>query len=126
MKNKKEKELEKNNKSCGCGDNCTCGDDCNCTEDNKCNENCTCWEHKEHKCDCGDHCDCGDDCDCGDCFNYEIVCPTCGDSIMVDEDILALGSIDCPNCGTHLEFDFDCDCDCDDDCDCDCCGEDAE
>ena len=31
--------------------------------------------------------------------------------------------IDCPNCGTHLEFDFDCDC-CDDDCDC--CCEDAE
>ena len=31
--------------------------------------------------------------------------------------------IDCPNCGTHLEFDFDC-CDCDDDCDC--CGGEIE
>ncbi|MBR5542525.1 MAG: hypothetical protein IKU65_00300 [Oscillospiraceae bacterium] len=61
-------------------------------------------------CDC-----CGDDgCDCED-FHYEVVCPTCGDSIMVDEDILALGSIQCPGCGEDLEFDID-DCDCDGDC----------
>lgn len=66
-------------------------------------------------------CDCGDDCDCDD-FHYEVVCPTCGDSIMVDEDILALGSIQCPGCGEDLEFDADdiCDCDCDDDCECGC------
>lgn len=74
-------------------------------------------------CDCGDECDCCDE-DCED-FHYEVVCPTCGDSIMVDEDILALGSIECPGCGEELEFDMDeccCgdDCDCDDNCDCGC------
>ncbi len=76
------------------------------------------------ECDCGcdDDCDCGDDCECED-FHYEVVCPTCGDSIMVDEDIIALGSISCPNCGEELEFDMgdcDCDCDCDDDHECHC------
>ncbi len=60
-------------------------------------------------CDCGCDCDdCDDDCDC-DCgdFHYEVVCPTCGDSIMVDEDILGLGEIKCPGCGEDLEFDLD-------------------
>ena len=28
--------------------------------------------------------------------------------------------MNCPNCGTHLEFEFECDCGCDCDCDCDC------
>ena len=53
-------------------------------------------------------CDCDDDCDC-DCedFHFEVVCPTCGDSIMVDEDIINLGSIKCPNCSEDLEFDLD-------------------
>ena len=64
-------------------------------------------------CDCDE---CGDDCECDD-FHYEVVCPTCGDSIMVDEDILALGTIQCPGCGEDLEFDMD-ECCCGDDCDC--------
>jgi len=38
---------------------------------------------------------------------YECVCPNCGDTIMLNEAILADGSIDCPNCGENLEFDFD-------------------
>ena len=78
------------------------------------------------ECDCDDdECDCGEDCDCED-FHYEVVCPTCGDSIMVDEDILALGKIQCPGCGEDLEFDMDeCICD-DDDCDCGCHGHDHE
>ncbi|MBR6102825.1 MAG: hypothetical protein IKP95_10370 [Ruminococcus sp.] len=37
---------------------------------------------------------------------YECVCPTCGDTIMLNEALLADGSIDCPNCGEKLEFDF--------------------
>lgn len=59
-----------------------------------------------------------DECDCdGDL--YEIVCPSCGDSIYLDEDMVDEGEMDCPNCGEHLEFDFEEDgCDCDD-CDCD-------
>ena len=47
---------------------------------------------------------------------------SCNDIIYLDEEMLEDEGIDCPNCGTHLEFDFDCDCDCDD---CDDC-EDAE
>ncbi len=80
----------------------------------------------EDDCDC-DCCD-DDDCDCGCCDDdlYEVECPSCNDIIYLDEEMLEDDGIDCPNCGTHLEFDFDCDCDCDccDD-DCNCC-EDAE
>lgn len=68
-----------------------------------------------------DECDC--DCDCCDDELYEVECPSCNDIIYLDADMLEEEGIDCPNCGTHLEFDFDCDC-CDDDCDC--CCEDAE
>ena len=62
-------------------------------------------------CDCcDDDCDCGDD-DC-DCFDddgdfYEVSCPTCGDTICLDEGMIEEGSIKCPNCGELLEFDFD-------------------
>lgn len=62
-----------------------------------------------------------DDCDCDCCDEdfYEVECPACNDIIYVDEDMLADGGVECPNCGTHLEFDFDeCDCGCDDECDC--------
>ena len=49
-----------------------------------------------------------DDCDCGEDGDlYEIVCPSCGDSIYLDEDMVAEGEMECPNCGEHLEFDFD-------------------
>ena len=47
-----------------------------------------------------------EDDDFEDC-EYECVCPTCGDTIMLDESIVEEGSIDCPNCGEKLEFDFD-------------------
>ncbi|MBQ5885019.1 MAG: hypothetical protein IIW79_01225, partial [Clostridia bacterium] len=69
-----------------------------------------------------------DDCDCccGDEDFYEVECPACHETICLDEDMLCEGEIECPNCGTDLEFDFDeCDCcgddcDCDSDCDCGC------
>ena len=69
--------------------------------------------------ECDDECD--DDCDCcGDDELYEVECPACNDIIYLDEDMLEDEGIDCPNCGTHLEFDFNC-CDCcDDECDCGC------
>lgn len=74
-----------------------------------------------------DDCDCceDDDCDCGCCDDelYEVECPSCNDIIYLDAEMLEDEGIDCPNCGTHLEFDFDCDC-CDEDCDC--CCDDAE
>ena len=50
---------------------------------------------------------------------FEIKCPNCDEEFMVDGDTLYDGGIDCPNCGTPLEFEID-DCD-DDECCCDEC-----
>ena len=36
---------------------------------------------------------------------YEVKCPTCGEVIDLDEDMLEEGSIVCPKCGETLEFD---------------------
>ena len=59
-------------------------------------------------------------CCCGDDECYEVECPECKETICLDADALEEDGFDCPNCGTHLEFDFDgCDCDCDCCCDCD-------
>lgn len=52
---------------------------------------------------------------------YEYVCPTCGDTVCIDEEMLDEGEMKCPNCGEEIEFDLDCICD--DDC---CCGEDCD
>lgn len=38
---------------------------------------------------------------------YEITCPSCGDTILLDEGMLEEGSINCPNCSELLEFDYD-------------------
>ena len=65
-----------------------------------------------------DCCDCDCDCDLDDDELYEVTCPNCNDTIYLDADMLDEGGIDCPNCGTDLEFDFDCECE---DCDCDEC-----
>ena len=49
-----------------------------------------------------------DDCCCGDEEEpvfYEVTCPACNNTITIDEDVLNLGSIACPNCGEELEFD---------------------
>ncbi len=51
---------------------------------------------------------------------YEVTCPKCNDIIYLDSEMLENEGIDCPNCGTELEFDFSCDCDCED---CEGCGE---
>ena len=64
-----------------------------------------------------------DDCCCDDCCDdeeeyYDVECPSCGEVICVDRDILEDGSINCPKCNVLLEFEVDCDCDdCCDDCD---------
>lgn len=53
------------------------------------------------------NCHCHDD---DDCFEdediYEVVCPTCGESVCLTEEMLDEGQISCPNCGETLEFDF--------------------
>ena len=64
-----------------------------------------------------------DDCCCDDCCDdeeeyYDVECPSCGEVICVDRDILEDGSINWPKCNELLEFEVDCDCDdCCDDCD---------
>ncbi len=51
---------------------------------------------------------CGDeDCGCGHEHYYEVICPTCGDTVCLDEGMIEEGSINCPNCDEMLEFDFD-------------------
>lgn len=70
----------------------------------------------DDECDC---CDC--DCDDEDDDMYEITCPKCSNSIVVDFDVIAEGGMVCPNCGEPLEFDLE---GLEDECDCDCgCGE---
>lgn len=49
---------------------------------------------------------CGEDEDFEDTL-YEVECPSCGDVICLDEEMLDEGEIDCPNCGEKLEFDFE-------------------
>ena len=60
----------------------------------------------ETECDCG----CEDDDEDFDDFDddelYEVQCPTCGDIICLNEDMLEEGSMKCPNCDEDLEFDF--------------------
>jgi hypothetical protein len=36
-----------------------------------------------------------------------VTCPACDNTITIDEDVLALGKIQCPSCGEILEFDFE-------------------
>jgi len=53
---------------------------------------------------------------------YEVKCPSCGEEICIEEEMLDEDGMECPACGTDLEFDFSC-CDpedCDDDCSCGC------
>ena len=38
---------------------------------------------------------------------YEVICPTCGDTICLNQEMIEVGSINCPNCDELLEFDFD-------------------
>lgn len=58
------------------------------------------------ECDCG--C-CDGDCDCDDDFEYyEIDCPTCGETICIDEDFFdGDDDIICPKCGETIEIDVD-------------------
>lgn len=42
----------------------------------------------------------------GDEDMYQLVCPTCGERIVFDEDTLAKGEMKCPACGEDLEFDL--------------------
>lgn len=74
---------------------------------------------------CDDECcdDDDDECCCDDDDDepvfYEVKCPSCGEEITVDEDIIEIGGIECPKCGEKLEFDCEED-EHDDSCGCGC------
>lgn len=36
---------------------------------------------------------------------YEVVCPSCENSLYIDYDMLSKGEMNCPNCSEYLEFD---------------------
>ena len=38
---------------------------------------------------------------------YEVTCPTCGEVLSLDEDMILNESINCPKCNELLEFEFD-------------------
>ena len=38
---------------------------------------------------------------------YEVTCPTCGEVLSLDEDVLLNESNNCPKCNALLEFDYD-------------------
>ena len=54
-----------------------------------------------------DYEDVDDDYDFGGETLYEVKCPTCGEEITIDEQMLDEGSTVCPNCGEELEFDLE-------------------
>ena len=50
---------------------------------------------------------------------FEVECPNCQEPLVIDEDVLEAGVIECPSC--HSQFAISDECDCDDDgCDCGC------
>ena len=57
----------------------------------------------EGGCSCHHHGDIDD----FDGAEFEVTCPSCGDTIELTDDLLEEGSIVCPGCGETLEFDFD-------------------
>lgn len=69
-----------------------------------------------------------DDCGCGhhhgdfEDAEFEVTCPSCGDTIQLTDEMLEEGSITCPGCGETLEFDFDDE----DECGCDHCHSEEE
>ena len=62
-------------------------------------------EEDECGCGCGHH-QHGEDEDFEDAL-FEVTCPSCGDTIQLNDAMLEEGSIVCPGCGETLEFDFD-------------------
>ena len=57
--------------------------------------------------ECEDCCDCGGHDSHADEIYYEVTCPTCGDTIHLDDEMISKSEIDCPNCGEKLEFDLE-------------------
>lgn len=81
-------------------DNCVCGDDCDC---DYCDEDEADFDDEDMEIyDDDDDYDFDDDDEL-----YEVTCPSCGDTILLDESIIDEGSMNCPNCNELLEFDYE-------------------
>lgn len=63
-----------------------------------------------------------DDCCCGgDDDFFEVECPNCKETLVIDEGVLESGTIQCPNCKDKFALDLsDCGCDEGGDCGCGC------
>ena len=77
-------------------------------------------EDDEDDCCCAHDLGCDDDLDDEDFF--EVDCPNCGESLVIDDEVLEAGVIDCPKCGQKFALDFEgeddeCGCGCDFGCD---------
>lgn len=57
----------------------------------------------------------GDEDDEDECQEFEIECPACHETFVVDEDTVLDGSMECPACGETLEFEVSCEDDEDED-----------
>lgn len=57
-----------------------------------------------------------DGCDCEDEDFFEVSCPNCKETLVIDEDVLESGLIQCPSCKEKFAIDLSDDCCCDDDC----------
>ncbi|MBQ8434513.1 MAG: hypothetical protein IJX24_00660 [Oscillospiraceae bacterium] len=71
-------------------------------------------EEEVYDCDCDCNCDC-DCCDDDDDLDfefdedaelYEVCCPVCDETVILDDGMLEEGFIECPCCGENLEFDY--------------------
>ena len=68
-----------------------------------------------------------DECCCDDDDFFEVECPNCGETLMIDESVLEEGVIQCPGCKQKFALDLSDECGCedeDDGCSCGCCCED--
>ena len=77
-------------------------------------------EDDEDDCWCAPDWGCGDGVDGEDFF--EVDCRNCGESLVIDDEVLEAGVIDCPKCGQKFALDFegeDDECGCGCDCGCD-------
>ena len=64
-----------------------------------------------------DECGCG----CDDDDFFEVECPNCGETLIIDESVLEEGVIQCPGCKQKFALDLSDECGCeDDDCGCGC------
>lgn len=60
-----------------------------------------------------------DECCCGDEDFFEMECPNCKETLMIDSDVLDAGCIQCPSCKEKFAIDLSDECGCgDEDCGC--------